>query len=78
MDEGLSCLLENNDITFIEADFTEKDSFSLLDDDYDQLYMLASMVGVENTLTHPHEVIRINTSLILNTLEWVKNSEIKR
>lgn len=78
MDEGLSCLLENNDITFIEADFTEKDSFSLLDDDYDQLYMLASMVGVENTLTHPHEVIRINTSLILNTLEWVKNSEIKK
>ena len=30
MDEGLSCLLENNDITFIEADFTEKDSFHCL------------------------------------------------
>ena len=34
--------------------------------------MLASVVGVNNTLKIPSEIIRINTLLILNTLEWLK------
>ena len=78
MDKYLSSLIEDNDIKFIEADFTDPKSFLLLEADYDQCYMLASVVGVENTLSKPHEVIRINTSLILNTLEWLKTSNIRK
>ena len=39
--------------------------------------MLASMIGVNNTLENPHEIIRINTALIYNSLEWVKRVKIK-
>ena len=39
--------------------------------------MLASMIGVNNTLENPHEIIRVNTALIYNSLEWTKNNKIK-
>ena len=39
--------------------------------------MLASMIGVNNTLENPHEVIRINTALIYNSLEWLKTIQVK-
>jgi len=78
MDHYLSDLITKNNITFIEADFTKKQSFTLLENEYDQLYMLASIVGVENTLSMPNEIIRVNTSLILNTLEWLKSSKVRK
>ena len=78
MDSQLTKLIENNNIQFIEGDFTHQESFSLIEKDYDQVYMLASIVGVDNTLSMPHEVIRVNTHLILNTLEWIKESNITK
>lgn len=72
-------LLEEIDkIKFVEADFTLSHSFEELDKDFDNVYMLASVVGVNNTLDHPDEVIRVNTSLIFNCLEWLKRSSVKR
>jgi nucleoside-diphosphate-sugar epimerase len=38
--------------------------------------MLASVVGVDNANSIPHEIIRINTALIYNTLEWVRHSQV--
>ena len=78
IDEYFSELLSNKNIKFIEGDFTSIKTFELLDSEYDQLYMLASVVGVDNTLDKPHEVIRINTLLIINVLEWLKRSRIKK
>ena len=78
MDEHLSELVENHDITVIEGDFTNPDTYKRLENDYDYMYMLASVVGVNNTLQIPHEIIRINTALIYNTLEWLKHSEVKK
>ena len=77
-DEDLDSLIKSNNIKFVDADFTDKKSFSLLDDSYDYLYMLASVVGVNNTLEIPHEIIRINSLLIINTLEWIRTSNIKK
>ena len=78
MDESLSLLVEKYNIKVIKADFTIPSSFDLLDNEYDQLYMLAAVVGVNNTLERPHEVIRINTALTYNTLEWTKKAKIKK
>ena len=64
--------ISTNNIKLIKADFTEKLSFNLLDNDYEDFYMLASMIGVNNTLENPHEIIRVNTALIINSLEWLK------
>jgi nucleoside-diphosphate-sugar epimerase len=78
MDSSLSLLVEKYNIKVIKGDFTIPSSYDLLDNEYDQLYMLASVVGVNNTLERPHEVIRINTALIYNTLEWTKKAKIKK
>ena len=76
-DEIFMNFISDNDIKLLKADFTEKSSFDLLEDKYDDFYMLASMIGVNNTLENPHEIIRVNTALIYNSLEWVKNNSVK-
>lgn len=78
MDEYLSDLVCQHQIKVIEGDFTDPPSYELLDSDYDQLYMLASVVGVNNTLEMPHEIIRINTALIFNTLEWLRSGRVRK
>jgi len=67
-----------NSINFIKSDFTCSSAFASLDKDFDFVYMLASVVGVNNTLDHPDNVIRVNTSLIFNCLEWLKTTSVKR
>ena len=45
-------------INFVKDDFTSPAAFDALDKDFDHVYMLASVVGVNNTLQHPEQVIR--------------------
>lgn len=78
MDEYLSKLVYKYNIKVIQGDFTNPDTYLQLENDFDYVYMLASVVGVNNTLEVPHEIIRINTSLIFNTLEWLKQSKVKK
>jgi nucleoside-diphosphate-sugar epimerase len=49
-DEIFMNFIYKNKIKLFKADFTEKSSFDLIDKDYDDFYMLASMIGVNNTL----------------------------
>ena len=76
-DNYINDLLSNKNVSLVEGDFTEAKTFDLLAKNYDYCYMLASVVGVNNTLKIPGEIIRINTSLILNTLEWLKGGAAK-
>jgi UDP-glucose 4-epimerase len=69
---------EIKSINFVQNDFTSSEAFNALSKDFDFVYMLASVVGVNNTLDHPDEVIRVNTSLIFNCLEWLKTTSVKR
>lgn len=78
MDTQLTKLVEDYNIKVISADFTKVSAFNELENDYDYVYMLASVVGVEYTQKVPNELIRINTALILNTLEWVKTTDCKK
>ena len=78
MDEYLTELVNLHSIKVVHGDFTKPETYSHLENDYDYVYMLASVVGVNNTLEIPHEIIRINTALIYNTLEWLKKSNVKK
>jgi nucleoside-diphosphate-sugar epimerase len=40
--------------------------------------MMAAIVGVNRTLEEPHEVIRVNTLLTMNTLDWIKANPVRR
>ena len=65
-------LAEEDGVTLVAGDFTDPCAFDQLEDSFDQVYMLASVVGVDYVNKIPHEIIRINTLLIINTLEWLK------
>jgi UDP-glucose 4-epimerase len=75
-DDHFNSLVKKHAIKVIPGDYTDPAAFDLLDNKYDQVYMLASVVGVDNANSIPHEIIRINTALIYNTLEWVRRSQI--
>lgn len=75
-DDLFNELVTKYSIKVIEGDFTDPATYNLLSDNYDQVYMLASVVGVDNANSIPHEIIRINTALIYNTLEWIRRSTI--
>jgi nucleoside-diphosphate-sugar epimerase len=69
-------LVSKHGVKVIAGDYTDPAAFDQLDNQYDQVYMLASVVGVDNANSIPHEIIRINTALIYNTLEWIRRSKI--
>ena len=77
-DDVLEGLMTNYDVNLVQADFTNASSYDQLDKDFDEVYMLASVVGVKYTEEIPNELIRINTFLIMNTLEWLKDSNVKK
>ena len=62
----------------IVRDFTEISAFDGLAQSFDEVYMLAAVVGVNRTLKFPQDVIRINTLLTMNTLDWISRNPIKR
>lgn len=72
IDDPLQRLIDAHSIAVVRGDFTNPETFGQLDRRYDCVYMLASVVGVDYVNTIPHEIIRINTSLIFNTLEWLR------
>ena len=78
LDETLQGLVDKYNIKIMQADCTKPEAFDQLDQDYDHVYMLASVVGVKYTEEIPNELIRINTALIFNTLEWIKNTKCKK
>ena len=63
---------------FVLADFTDISAFINLNQSFDEIYMLAAVVGVNRTLKFPQDVIRINTLLTMNTLDWISRNPIKR
>jgi UDP-glucose 4-epimerase len=66
-DEEFDELIKKNNIKLIEDDFSYPGAYDKLDTDYDQVYMMAALVGVDNANSKTHEVIRVNTRLSLST-----------
>ncbi len=65
-------------VRVLESDVSVQDGLACLTGSYDHVYLLASVIGVRRAETHPEEVFRKNTRMILNTLEWMVTSGSKR
>ncbi|MBH10727.1 MAG: hypothetical protein CMG74_10340 [Candidatus Marinimicrobia bacterium] len=75
-DDYFNKITSDYPINIIEGDFTSIENYNKLEKKYDYVYMLASVVGVNRCIDEPHEVIRINTALIQNTLKWICENNI--
>lgn len=62
-------------VSTLHADLTERSSFCLIPRGWDQVYLLAAVVGVRNVERDPGRVLRVNTLSALNTIDWVQPGE---
>ncbi len=70
-DAALEALRARGGVVFHQADLTQPGALDGLARDWEQVYMLAAVVGVRNVERDPSRVIRVNTLALLNVLAWL-------
>jgi nucleoside-diphosphate-sugar epimerase len=70
-DPELAALLSRSGLRFVEADMAWAGALDSLPRDWDQVYMLAAVVGVRNVEGDPARVVRANTLATLHLLDWL-------
>lgn len=68
--ESLRDLRRSKHVQFLRADLSEPSCVRLLPANADRVYNLAGVVGVENVVTAPAQVMRANTAIAANVLHW--------
>lgn len=70
MDADLAALLSRPGVELVRADLTDPAALAALPPEWDQVYVLAAVVGVRHAMQDPMRVIRVNTLATLNVLDW--------
>lgn len=70
-DRELEALCARPEVRFVPADLTRPGALEALPRDWDQVYMLAAVVGVRNVELDPARVVRVNTLALLHLLDWL-------
>lgn len=70
-DETIVALTARPNVRLVEADLTKASALDALPREWEQVYMLAAVVGVRNVETDPARVIRVNTLALLHLLDWM-------
>ena len=70
-DATLAALTARPGVRFVQADLTAPDALNGLPRRWDQVYMLAAVVGVRNVERDPARVIRTNTLALTTVLDWL-------
>jgi UDP-glucose 4-epimerase/UDP-glucuronate decarboxylase len=71
IDAALAALRARPGVHFVEADLTAPGALASLPRDWDQVYMLAAVVGVRNVERDPARVLRTNTLALQALLDWL-------
>lgn len=69
-DAALDALLAHPAVELVRADLTAPGALAGLPGAWDQVYLLAAVVGVRPVTGDPARVIRVNTLATLNVLDW--------
>ena len=70
-DATLAALRARPGVRFVEADLTTPGALQALSREWDQVYMLAAVVGVRNVERDPARVVRTNTLALQHVLDWL-------
>lgn len=74
-DRDLAALRADPAVKVISGDLTDPATFAGLPSGWDQIYLLAAVVGVRNVEADPARVVRVNTLAALHLLDWVAPGE---
>ena len=71
-DRELAVLKEHPAVAVKSGDLTDPATWAGLEHGWDQVYLLAAVVGVRNVVADPARVVRINALAALHLLDWVE------
>lgn len=74
-DRFLKELKENPQISFVTMDLMLKEQVLSLDKDFDFIYHFAAIIGVQNVLKHPYDVLEQNVELLFHMIELARKQE---
>jgi UDP-glucose 4-epimerase/UDP-glucuronate decarboxylase len=74
-DRDLEALRQHPAVAVISGDLTSAATWYALPKGWDQIYLLAAVVGVRNVESDPARVLRVNTLAALHLLDWVAPGE---
>jgi UDP-glucose 4-epimerase/UDP-glucuronate decarboxylase len=71
-DERIADLRAHRAVEVLSADLTDPAAWAGLPRGFDQIHLLAAVVGVRNVEADPHRVVRVNTLTAMHLLDWVR------
>lgn len=71
-DSGFKKLEENEKVKVYSLDLLKTESFHEIDEDIDLIFHLAAIIGVQNVLNKPAEVLQNNVILLFNLIDFAK------
>lgn len=71
-DPDIAAIRSHPEVTVVSADLTDPRTWAGLPHGWDQIYLLAAVVGVRNVERDPSRVLRVNTTSVLQLLDWVQ------
>lgn len=74
-DRSLNELKENDKVRISAQDLLRPESFDALGGEYDVIFHLAAIIGVQNVLNKPAEVLRNNIMLLFNAVDFAKRQK---
>ena len=70
-DAALTALCARPNVRLIDADLTRAGALAGVGRDWTHVYLLAAVVGVRNVEADPARVLRVNSRVVLETLDWL-------
>ena len=74
-DQQLSILKDNPKVRLLDKDLSTSSIIKELDQDYDYIFHLAAVIGVQHVLKAPYDVLVKNFVLLQNALKTAKNQK---
>ena len=71
-DQELAALASDRGVTLVTADLLDPESVAALPGNFDQIYHLAAIIGVQHVLDRPFDVLADNTRMLLAAVELAK------
>lgn len=71
-DTLLTELEKNSHVSLVSADLLSKENLMELGTDFDYIYHLAAIIGVQNVLENPYNVLKENVELLINMIEFAR------
>lgn len=78
-DSALDSIQKSDKVLLRTADLMNTDDLNSLDTDFDIIFHLAAIIGVQNVLDHAYDVLKNNVLMLLNMIDYAKKqNHLKR